>query len=96
MNNLPVVQVVYGEVVSDTTISAEQMARLNEARATFRELKSILLAQIVPALDGGWSNPLATEIECRLESVTFATGNFLWKGRHAGAAHGAVNVGGDQ
>lgn len=96
MNKFPAVQVVEGEVVADTSISAEQMARLNEARATFRELKSILLAQIVPSLDGGWSNPLATEIERRIESITFATGNFLWKGRHAGAAHDAIQVGGDQ
>ena len=96
MNKLPAVQVIEGDLVANTSISAEQMARLNEARATFRELKSILLAQIVPLLDGGWSNPLATEIECRLESITFATGNFLWKGRHAGAAHNAVHVGGDQ
>lgn len=96
MNKFPAVQVVEGEVVADTNVSAEQMARLNEARATFRELKSILLVQIVPSLDGGWSNPLATEIERRIESITFATGNFLWKGRHAGAAHDAIQVGGDQ
>ena len=96
MNKLPAVQVIEGDLVTNVSISAEQMARLNEARATFRELRSILLAHIVPSLPGGWSNPLATEIECRLESITFATGNFLWKGRHAGAAHDAVNVGGDQ
>lgn len=96
MNKFPAVQVVEGEVVADTNVSAEQMARLNEARRKFGELKSILLAQIIPSLDGGWSNPLATEIECRLESITFASGNFLWKGRHAGAAHDAVNVGGER
>ena len=96
MNKLPAVQVIEGELVFNTSISAEQMARLNEARATFRELKSILLLQIVPSLDGGWSNPLATEIESRLESITFATGNFFWKSRHAGAAYDAVHVGGCQ
>lgn len=96
MNNLPSVLVLEGELLAEVAVSAEQMARLNEARATFSELRSILLAKIVPSLDGGWSNPLATEIECRLESITFATGNFFWKSRHAGAAHDAVNVGGSR
>jgi hypothetical protein len=96
MNQLPSVLVLEGELLADVTVSAEQMAKLNEARATFNELRTILLAQIVPSLDGGWSNPLATEIECRLESITFATGNFFWKRRHIGAAHDAVHVGGAQ
>jgi len=96
MNTLPAVVAIEGEILADVTVSAEQMARLNAARATFCELRSILLAQIVPSLPGGWKNPLATEIECRLESITFATGNFLWKGRHAGASHDAVSVGGGQ
>lgn len=92
MNNLPAVLEVVGELLDDAVVTAEQMARLNEARAKFNELRSILLAQVVPQLNGGWSNPLATEIESRLESITFATGNFFWKGRHAGAAHDAVHV----
>lgn len=96
MNTLPDVRVAHGELLSDATISAEQMAKLNQARATFRELQSILLGQIVPSLDGGWNNPLATQIECRLESITFDTCNFFWKHRHAGAAHDALRVGGDQ
>jgi hypothetical protein len=94
MNKFPTVFVVEGEFMADVTVSAEQMARLNAARETFRELRLILLAQIVPSLDGGWKNPLATEIESRLESITFATGNFFWKNRHAGASHDAINVGG--
>lgn len=96
MNTLPAVIAIEGEVLSDVTVSAEQMARMNEARGTFRELRTILLAQIVPSLEGGWKNPLATEIESRLESITFATGNFFWKSRHAGASHDAINVGGGQ
>lgn len=96
MNKLPAVLVVQGELLDDAIVTAEQMARMNEARATFNELRSILLARIVPTLDGGWSNPLATEIESRLESITFATGNFFWKTRHAGAAHDAIHVGGSQ
>lgn len=94
MNKLPAVVVVHGELLDDAVVTAEQMARMNDARATFNELRTILLAQIVPTLEGGWSNPLATEIESRLESITFATGNFFWKGRHAGAAHDAIHVGG--
>ena len=92
MNNLPAALIVAGELLDDAVVTAEQMARMNEARATFNELRTILLAQIVPTLDGGWSNPLATQIEARLESITFATGNFFWKNRHAGAAHDAVHV----
>lgn len=94
MSAFPAVPVIEGELIADATVSAEQMARLNQARETFNELRTILLAQIVPSLDGGWNNPMATEIECRLESITFSTGNFLWKNRHAGAAHDAVHVGG--
>ena len=92
MNNLPAVLIFAGDLVEDAVVTAEQMARMNEARATFNELRTILLAQIGPSLDGGWSNPIATEIESRLVSITFATGNFFWKGRHAGAAHDAIHV----
>lgn len=96
MNKLPAVLVAEGEFLADVTVNAEQMARLNEARVTFNELRAILLGQIVPLLDGGWSNSLAAEIELRLETITFATGNFFWKQRHVGASHDAVNVGGGQ
>jgi hypothetical protein len=96
MNTLPAALVIEGEVLSDVTVSAEQMARMNEAREAFRELRTILLAQIVPALNGGWKNPVATEIERRIESIQFASGNFLWKSRHAGASHDAVHVGGSR
>lgn len=87
---------VSGELLTDVTVTAEQMARINEARATFNELRSILLGHIVPSLEGGWKNPLAIQLEWRLEAITFATGNFLWKKRHVGAAHDAVNVGGSR
>ena len=92
MNTLPAVLEIHGEVLDDAVVTAEQMARMNEARETFNELRSILLGHVVPSLAGGWSNPLATQLECRLEAVTFATGNFLWKKRHVGAAHDAVHV----
>lgn len=87
--------VVEGEILRDVLVSPADMARMNEARAAFKELRSILLAQVVPAL-GGWSNPLATEIESRLESITFASRNFLWPHRHAGASCEALNAGGVQ
>ena len=92
MNKLPALLVIEGELLDEVVLTAEQMARLNEARTTFNELRSILLAHIVPALDGGWENPLATELESRLETITLATRNFFWRGRHAGAAHDAVHV----
>lgn len=96
MNPIPSVSTLHGELLADVTVTPEEMAKLNAARATFRELRSILLAQIVPSLEGGWSNPIATEIESRLESITFDTRNFLWPHRLAGASHVAVNVGGTQ
>lgn len=96
MNTLPTVQVLEGDLLAEVIVTAEQMARMNEARTTFRELRSILLCQVVPMLEGGWANPLASQIECRLESITFASRNFLWKNRHAGAAYDAVHVGGGQ
>lgn len=95
MNNFPVVFTIEGEFLRDTVLSPEDMSRMNEARAVFNELRSILLSQVVPAL-GGWTNPVASEIESRLEAVTFASRNFLWPHRHAGAAHNAVFVGGGQ
>jgi hypothetical protein len=86
---------IEGEILADVLVSPEDMARMNEARAAFKSLKSILLSQVVPAL-GGWENPLATEIERHIEMVTFRSHNFLWPHRHAGAAHDAVVVGGSQ
>ncbi len=91
MNNLPALFALEGEVMQEVAVTSEEMARMNEARAVFNELRSILFSQVVPAL-GGWTNPMATEIESRLEAVTFASRNFLWPHRHTGAAHDAVHV----
>ena len=93
MNNLPATLLLEGEFVSEVFISPEEMARVNNARATFSELYSILMGHVIPAL-GGFSNPVATEIEIRLESIIFDTRNFLYPHRHMGAAHAAVKVGG--
>lgn len=87
--------VIEGEILRDVLLSPEDMARMNAARDAFKELRSILLAQVVPAL-GGFENPLSTEIERHLEMVTFRSHNFLWPHRHAGAAHDAINAGGCQ
>jgi hypothetical protein len=95
MSNLPVVFQIEGDVLGDVTVTPEGMAQMNEARVAFRELKSILLAQVVPAL-GGWNNPIATEIESRIETVLFGSRNFLWPHRYVGASHDAMNVGGAQ
>lgn len=89
--SLPVIDHLEGELLDDAVLTPEGMARMNEARAAFRELKSILMLQVIPAL-GGFENPLATEIERRIEMVTFRSRNFLFPHRHAGAAHDAVHV----
>jgi hypothetical protein len=95
MSNLPVVFQIEGDVLGDVTVTPEGMAQMNEARVAFGELKSILPAQVVPAL-GGWNNPIATEIESRIETVLFGSRNFLWPHRYVGASHDAMNVGGSQ
>lgn len=96
MNTLPAVLIIEGELLEDAVVTAEQMARLNEARVVFSELRTILMSQVIPSLEGGWKNPLGTEIERRLEDIIYETGNFLWKNRHAGASHDAIHVGGVQ
>lgn len=95
MNNLPSVFLVDGELLRDVSISSEEMARMNSARETFKELRYILLFHVIPAL-GGWDNPIASEIEARIESITFGSGNFLWPHRYAGASYDAMNAGGAQ
>ena len=94
MSKLPAVLVLEGEVVRDVFISSEEMARMNKARATFKELHAILMGHVIPAL-GGFNNPVATEIERRLETIAFASRNFLYPHRYSGAVHAAVSVGGD-
>lgn len=95
MNNLPTVFLIQGELLREVSLSPEDMARMNEARAKFKELRFILLNQVIPAL-GGWDNPIATEIEARIETITLGSDNFLWSHRYAGASHDAVNAGGAQ
>lgn len=89
--SLTIIDSLEGELLDDSVLSAEDMARMNEASAAFRELKSILMLQVIPAL-GGFENPLTTEIELRIEMVTFRSRNFLFPHRHAGAAHDAIHV----
>ncbi|MBP2871200.1 MULTISPECIES: hypothetical protein [Pseudomonas] len=91
--SLSVIEHLEGELLDDAVLTPEDMARMNEARAAFRELKSILMLQVIPSL-GGFENPLAAEIERRIEMVTFRSRNFLFPHRHAGAAHDAIHVGG--
>ncbi len=93
--SLPVIEHLEGELLDDAVLTPEDMARMNEARAAFRELKSILMLQVIPAL-GGFENPLATEIERHIEMVTFRSRNFLFPHRHSGAAHDAIHVGSRQ
>lgn len=95
MNKLPAVIAIEGDVLRDTVISAKEMAAMNEARAAFRELRSILLLQIVPAL-GGYDHPISAQLELHIETIAFGSRNFLFPHRHSGAAYDAVNVGGGQ
>jgi len=95
MNNFPALFLLEGEVLRDVLVSPEDMARMNAARATFKELRAILMGHVIPAL-GGFDNPIATEIEWRLESIIFRSHNFLWPHRHAGAAYAAMSAGGGQ
>lgn len=95
MKNPPALFLLEGEVLRDVLVSPEDMARMNEARATFKELRAILMGQIIPAL-GGFNNPIATEIEVRVESIILKSGNFLWRYRYIGAAHTAMSTGGFQ
>ncbi|MGY2362734.1 hypothetical protein ACW9IO_09305 [Pseudomonas azotoformans] len=93
--SLTTIDCLEGGLLGDVALSAEDMARMNEARAAFRELKAILMLLVIPEL-GGFENPLSTEIERRIEMVTFRSRNFLFPHRHTGAAHDAINVGSPQ
>lgn len=86
---LSVINHMQGELLDDAVLSPEDMARMNEARTAFRELRSILALDVIPAL-GGFDNPLATEIERRIEMVALRSQNFLFPHRHTGASHGAA------
>lgn len=87
---LSVIEYPNGELLDDAVVSPEDMARMNEARAAFRELNAILMMHVIPAL-GGFEHPLAIEIESRLEMVIFRSQNFLFPHRHMGASHSPVN-----
>ena len=82
-----------GEIVQDVTLSAEEIAKFNEAREAFRAIKAMYWAHVVPGL-GGFENPVVGEIERQLETVVFSTRNFLYPHRNAAAFHAAKDVGG--
>lgn len=82
-----------GDLVQDVTLSAEEVAKFNEAREAFRAIKSLYWSKVVPGL-GGFENPVVCELERLLERVVFDTRNFLYPHRNAAAFHDAKHVGG--
>jgi hypothetical protein len=84
---------VSGDIVQDVILSAEEIAKFNDAREAFRAIKALYWAQIVPGL-GGFENPVVGELERQLEVIVFATRNFLYPHRNAAAFHEAKDVGG--
>lgn len=84
---------LHGEIVQDVTLTAAEIARFNEARESFRLIKALYWAHVVPSL-GGFDNPVTGELERLLECVVFDTRNFMWPHRNAAAFHDAKDVGG--
>ncbi|WP_020190594.1 hypothetical protein [Pseudomonas putida] len=82
-----------GDLVQDVTLSAEEVAKFNEAREAFRAIKSLYWSKVVPGL-GGFENPVVCELERLMERVVFDTRNFLYPHRNAAAFHDAKDVGG--
>lgn len=84
---------LHGEIVQDVTLTAAEIARFNEARESFKLIKALYLAHVVPSL-GGFGNPVTGELERLFERVVFDTRNFLYPYRNAAAFHDAKDVGG--
>ncbi|MEZ1436415.1 MULTISPECIES: hypothetical protein [Pseudomonas putida group] len=84
---------LHGEIVHDVTLTAADIARFNEARESFKLIKALYWAHVVPSL-GGFDNPVAGELERLFERVVFDTRNFMWPHRNAAAFHDAKDVGG--
>lgn len=82
-----------GVIVQDVILSAEEIAKFNEAREAFRAIKTLYWSKVVPGL-GGFENPVVCELERLLERVVFDTRNFLYPHRNAAAFHDAKDVGG--
>ncbi len=82
-----------GDLVQDVTLSAEEVAKFNEAREAFRAIKSLYWSKVVPGL-GGFENPVVCELERLMERVVFDTRNFLYPHRNAATFHDAKEVGG--
>lgn len=82
-----------GVMVPDVILSAEDIAKFNEAREAFRAIKTLYWSKVVPGL-GGFDNPVVCELERLMERVVFDTRNFLYPHRAAAAFHDAKDVGG--
>ncbi len=84
---------VSGEIVQGVTLTAAEIARFNEARESFKLIKALYWAHVVPSL-GGFGNPVTGELERLFERVVFDTRNFLYPHRNAAAFHDAKDAGG--
>lgn len=82
-----------GVMVPEVILSAEDIAKFNEAREAFRAIKTLYWSKVVPGL-GGFENPVVCELERLMERVVFDTRNFLYPHRNAAAFHDAKDVGG--
>lgn len=82
-----------GVMVPDVILSAEDIAKFNDAREAFRAIKTLYWSKVVPGL-GGFDNPVVCELERLMERVVFDTRNFLYPHRSAAAFHDAKDVGG--
>lgn len=82
-----------GVIVQDVILSAEDIAKFNDAREAFRAIKTLYWSKVVPGL-GGFENPVVCELERLMERVVFDTRNFLYPHRNAAAFHDAKDVGG--
>ena len=88
--SVPAIQ-VQGEVLTDATLNATQMAQMNFAREEFRKLERLLLTVVLPAL-GDYELPVSYEVRRHLEQVRSFSGSFCHSHRHLGISHDAKEV----
>jgi len=83
---------VEGEILSDASLTAEEMAHMNFARDEFRKLERLLLKVVLPAL-GDYNLPISHEVRRHLAQVSDFSGHFCWSHRHLGQMSDAKDVG---
>ena len=82
--------VIEGELTAEAAVlDGRDMCSMNFARLEHARLSKILLTFVIPAM-GGYDNELACDIARHLEQIQIFSGNYCWRHRHLGAAHGEV------